>query len=238
MTKPPSKQEIARAERIHRAFLDIRAQSSKHQKLTRALKALTARTFRAPYCGYAFGSIRHLYYRWLRDPRPEIFLHKYAPGKPRLPDALIREVFARLAAEPTRSASEVIEDLARAWRRGEGVPGVPSWKGHQETAPAHVPFSPRSLLRHVGAVMPISWTEQRRRRRAALAEIAELDRMIEEFLGPVISERSVHACPQCGSQEHFHVNGVVRCCRCLRVRYVDIGVSTQHAHSSQSRDGN
>jgi hypothetical protein len=173
--------EVRRCQRLHQAFLDLQSQHrSSGRRLNSLIRALSHRMLRGPYEPYSVSSIRRLYDRWKHDPAPETLGHRYKPGKPSIPTSIIGAVLRHLHANPTITVREALEKARATWfsrlaRRG--------------AVPAPFPASLASIGRHVAVRLPISWTEQRRRRRAALAEIAKLDAMLADALSPQSSNK-------------------------------------------------
>ena len=174
MPTPRETAERRRCQRLHQAFLDLQSlHQTSGKRLNSLIRALSHRMLRGPYEPYSASSIRRLYDRWKRNPSPETLGHRYKPGKPSIPTSITGAVLRRLRANPTITVREAMEMARATWcsryaRRG--------------AVPARFPASLASIGRHIAARLPISWTEQRRRRRAALAELAELDAMITDAL--------------------------------------------------------
>jgi hypothetical protein len=176
MPTPHETAERRRCQRLHQAFLDLQSQHrAGGKRLNSLIRALSHRMLRGPYEPYSVSSIRRLYDRWKLDPAPETLAHRYKPGKPSIPSSITNMVLRRMRANPAMTVREALEKTRAAWlfrytRRG--------------ASPKPFPASLASIGRHIAARLPISWTEQRRRRRAVLAETARLDAMIADALLP------------------------------------------------------
>lgn len=173
--------EERRLQRLNKAFVEVCEAVAQGEKLTLALKRMRARQLRAPYVGYSLPSLYRLYFRWRRDPRPETLAKNYRPGKARVCQETLDDFTRRLRANPTASVREVYEQMRNDWRRGKRLPGIASWRGKHRAAP-RFPVSEPTLRRHAAALLPLPWTEQRRRRMAALREIERLDAILNENL--------------------------------------------------------
>lgn len=85
-----------------------------------------------------------LYYRWRKNPVPEVFVRRYKPTQPSIPPQLIEEFLNRLAGERIVPASVALASMRADWQMGRPLPGLGTWreylrKRHGDAASRRVP---------------------------------------------------------------------------------------------------
>ncbi|MCW5549164.1 MAG: hypothetical protein KIT44_09390 [Opitutaceae bacterium] len=163
MKKPANaaERETARCEFLHQLCCQIHRQIAAGSKAGDAIRAASHRRRKQLFKHGRLSRQRLtvLYYEWRRNPSPKIFFRHYKPGLPRVPAALQEEFINRLLAAPRIvPAAVILRTMRAAWRAGEALPGVGSWRDYDlrrhgsqfvRVQPPRFPYSDASLFRAI-----------------------------------------------------------------------------------------